>query len=55
MISLTDDGRTQIRASADAHNMTFSAATEALALIGMKTDRIALLVSLLCNLASETI
>jgi hypothetical protein len=55
MISLSDHGRAQIQAFADAHNMTFSAAIESLALIGMNADLTALLVPLLCNPASAVV
>jgi hypothetical protein len=55
MISLTDDGRAQIQAFAEAHNMTFSAAIESLALIGMKADLTALLVPLLRDIVAKTI
>lgn len=55
MVSLTDDGRAQIQAFADAHNMTFSAAIESLALIGMKADLTVLLVPLLRDVVTKTI
>lgn len=46
-ITLTDPGREQIQAFADNHNMTFSAAIETLALVGMEADLTVLLVPLL--------
>lgn len=48
-ITLTDAGREQIQAFADAHQMTFSAAIETLALIGMDADLTALLIPLIDN------
>ncbi|MCP5085529.1 MAG: hypothetical protein GY952_01800 [Rhodobacteraceae bacterium] len=46
---MTDDGRTQIQTFADAHKMTFSAAIETLALIGMDADLTVLLIPLINN------
>jgi hypothetical protein len=48
-ITLTDAGREQIQAFADTHQMTFSAAIETLALIGMDADLTALLIPLIDN------
>ncbi len=48
-ITLTDAGRAQIQTFADAHQMTFSAAIETLALIGMDADLTALLIPLINN------
>ena len=48
-ITLTDDGREQIQAFATQHQMTFSAAIETLALIGMEADLSTLLVPLINN------
>jgi hypothetical protein len=47
MISLTDEGREQLQQFADSHNMSFSAAIETLALIGMEADLTTLIVPLL--------
>lgn len=46
-ITLTDAGRDQIQAFAHQHQITFSAAIEALALIGMEADLSTLLIPLL--------
>ncbi|MBK8905462.1 MAG: hypothetical protein IPM53_30040 [Anaerolineaceae bacterium] len=46
-ITLTDAGRAQIHAFAKTHQMTFSAAIETLALIGMEADLTALLIPLI--------
>ena len=46
-ITLTDDGREQIQTFAKKHQMTFSAAIETLALIGMEADLTALLIPLI--------
>ena len=46
-ITLTDAGREQIQTYADSHNMSFSAAIETLALLGMEADLTVLLVPLL--------
>lgn len=46
-ITLTDDGRDQIQAFAAAHDMTFSAAIETLALVGLEADLTTLLVPLI--------
>jgi hypothetical protein len=48
-ITLTDAGREQIQAFAKKHQMTFSAAIETLALIGMEADLTALLIPLVNN------
>ena len=48
-ITLTDAGREQIQTFATAHQITFSAAIETLALIGMEADLSALLVPLINN------
>ncbi|KAA3664778.1 MAG: hypothetical protein DWQ04_03985 [Chloroflexi bacterium] len=48
-ITLTDAGREQIQTFSDAHKMTFSAAIETLALIGMEADLTALLIPLINN------
>ncbi|MCA9947402.1 MAG: hypothetical protein KC449_28180, partial [Anaerolineales bacterium] len=48
-ITLTDAGREQIQAFAKKHQMTFSAAIETLALIGMEADLTTLLVPLIHN------
>ena len=46
-ITLTDAGREQIQTFAKKHQMTFSAAIETLALIGMEADLTALLIPLI--------
>lgn len=46
-ITLTDAGREQIQTYASTHNMSFSAAIETLALLGMEADLTVLLVPLL--------
>ncbi len=46
-ITLTDAGREQIQAFAQAHQMTFSATIETLALIGMEADLTTLLIPLI--------
>ena len=46
-ITLTDAGRGQIHTFAKTHQMTFSAAIETLALIGMEADLTALLIPLI--------
>ena len=46
-ITLTDAGREQIQAFAKKHQMTFSAAIETLALIGMEADLTTLLIPLI--------
>jgi hypothetical protein len=46
-ITLTDDGRAQIQTFAKQHQMTFSAAIETLALIGMEADLSTLLIPLI--------
>lgn len=46
-ITLTDAGREQIQAFAKKHQMTFSAAIETLALIGLEADLTALLIPLI--------
>ncbi len=48
-ITLTDAGREQIHSFAKSHQMTFSAAIETLALIGMEADLTALLIPLIDN------
>ena len=48
-ITLTDAGREQIQIFAKSHQMTFSAAIETLALIGMEADLTALLIPLIDN------
>ncbi len=48
-ITLTDAGREQIQTFANSHQMTFSAAIETLALIGMEADLTALLIPLIDN------
>lgn len=55
MVSLTDDGRQQIQAFADAHQLTFSAAIESLALIGMQADLTVLLVPLLREVVDKAL
>jgi len=55
MISLTDDGREQIQRFADAHSMSFSAAIETLALIGMNADLTHLLVPLLREVVNKAL
>lgn len=50
-VTLTDNGREQIQAYADKHQMTFSAALEVLALIGMEAD----LTAILLPLVQETV
>ena len=52
-ITLTDDGREQIQAFAEAHQMTFSAAIETLALVGLEADLTTLLVPLINNSVSK--
>ena len=47
MITLTHEGREQLQQFADAHNMTFSATIETLALMGMKADLAVVLIPLL--------
>lgn len=47
MITLTHEGREQLQQFADAHGMSFSAAIETLALVGMKADLTVVLVPLL--------
>ncbi|MFQ5419426.1 MAG: hypothetical protein ACE5EY_03580 [Anaerolineae bacterium] len=46
-LTLTQDGHDQIETYAQAHGLTFSAAIESLALIGMKADLSALLIPLI--------
>lgn len=46
-LTLTEEGHDQIETYAQAHDLTFSAAIEALALIGMKADLSALLIPLI--------
>ncbi|MAT97764.1 MAG: hypothetical protein CL608_11515 [Anaerolineaceae bacterium] len=46
-ITLTDAGREQIQTFAKKHQMTFSAAIETLALVGMEADLTALLIPLI--------
>ena len=52
-ITLTDDGREQIQAFAETHQMTFSAAIETLALVGLEADLTTLLVPLINNSVSK--
>jgi hypothetical protein len=47
MITLTHEGREQLQQFADAHGMSFSAAIETLALMGMKADLTVVLIPLL--------
>ena len=47
MITLTHEGREQLQKFADAHDMSFSAAIETLALVGMEADLTVVLVPLL--------
>jgi hypothetical protein len=46
-LTLTEEGHDQIETYAQAHDLTFSAAIETLALIGMKADLSALLIPLI--------
>jgi hypothetical protein len=55
MISLTDEGRAQLQQYADVHGMTFSAAIETLALMGMEADLAKLLVPLLRDVVNKAI
>ena len=54
-VTLTKKGHGQIHAFAQSHQMTFSAAIETLALIGMKADLTILLVPLLQDVVDKTL
>jgi hypothetical protein len=54
-VTLTKKGHGQIHAFAQSHQMTFSAAIETLALIGMKADLTTLLVPLLQDVVDKTL
>jgi hypothetical protein len=54
-VTLTKKGHGQIHAFAQAHEMSFSAAIETLALIGMKADLTTLLVPLLQDVVDKTL
>lgn len=55
MVSLTHEGRKQIQKFADAHDMSFSAAIETMALIGMKADLTDLLIPLLKEITDKAL
>lgn len=55
MITLTHEGRKQLQQFADAHSLSFSAAIESLALIGMKADITDLLIPLLREVTDKAI
>ena len=55
MVSLTHEGRKQIQKFADAHDMSFSAAIETMALIGMKADLTGLLIPLLKEITDKAL
>ena len=55
MVSLTREGREQIQKFADAHDMSFSAAIETMALIGMKADLTDLLIPLLKEITDKAL
>ena len=52
-ISITHEGHDQLKRYADAHGLSFSAAIEALALVGMKADLTQLLVPLLNDIVAK--
>lgn len=55
MVSLTHEGRQQIQKFADAHDMSFSATIETMALIGMKADLTDLLIPLLKEITDKAL
>lgn len=55
MVSLTHEGRKQIQKFANAHDMSFSAAIETMALIGMKADLTDLLIPLLKEITDKAL
>ena len=54
-VTLTEKGQAQIQTFARSHQMSFSAAVETLALIGMKADLTTLLVPLLQEVVEKTL